>query len=70
MYAIDESTGGLTVSHKLLLPTKDYPGCPGPVTGNINTVDTEQITIKKIYNKILIYVYLIPLDACNILVED
>jgi len=33
VYAIDESTGGLTVSHKLILPTKDYPGCPGPVTG-------------------------------------
>jgi len=32
VYSIDESTGGLEVSHRLLLPTKDYPGCPGPVT--------------------------------------
>ena len=33
MYSIDESTGGLEISHRLVLPTKDYPGCPGPVTG-------------------------------------
>ena len=33
VYSIDETTGGLSVSHKLVLPTKDYPGCPGPVTG-------------------------------------
>jgi len=33
VYSIDETTGGLEISHKLILPTKDYPGCPGPVTG-------------------------------------
>ena len=33
VYSIDETTGGLSLSHKLILPTKDYPGCPGPVTG-------------------------------------
>jgi hypothetical protein len=33
VYSIDESTGGLEISHRLILPTKDYPGCPGPVTG-------------------------------------
>jgi len=32
VYCIDETTGGLVVSHHLVLPTKDYPGCPGPVT--------------------------------------
>ena len=33
VYSIDETTGGLEISHRLVLPTKDYPGCPGPVTG-------------------------------------
>ena len=32
VYCMDESTGGLGVSHRLVLPTKEYPGCPGPVT--------------------------------------
>ena len=32
VYAVDEMTGGLTVSHKLVLPTRDYPGNPGPVS--------------------------------------
>lgn len=32
MYAIDELTGGLAISHKLILPSRDYPGCPGAVT--------------------------------------
>ena len=25
-------TGGLVISHRLKLPTRDYPGCPGPVS--------------------------------------
>jgi len=32
VFCIDESTGGLELSHRLALPTRDYPGCPGPVT--------------------------------------
>ena len=32
VYAVDEMTGGLTVSHRLVLPTRDYPGNPGPVS--------------------------------------
>lgn len=31
IYTIDELTGGLELSHKLLLSAKDYPGAPGPV---------------------------------------
>ena len=26
VFSIDESTGGLEISHQLILPTKDYPG--------------------------------------------
>jgi len=32
VYFVDELTGGLVVSHKLALPARDYPGCPGSVT--------------------------------------
>lgn len=32
VYCIDESTGGLEVSHACVLSSKDYPGCPGSVT--------------------------------------
>ena len=32
VYAVDEMTGGLTISHRLILPTRDYPGNPGPVS--------------------------------------
>lgn len=28
---MDESTGGLEVSHNCILSSKDYPGCPGAV---------------------------------------
>ncbi|GLH13764.1 Guanine nucleotide exchange factor subunit Rich [Gryllus bimaculatus] len=31
VYCIDESTGGLEVSHHIVLLSKDYPGLPGPV---------------------------------------
>ncbi|XP_047001163.1 guanine nucleotide exchange factor subunit Rich [Schistocerca americana] len=31
VYCIDESTGGLEVSHHIMLSNKDYPGLPGPV---------------------------------------
>jgi len=33
VYCIDESTGGLEVSHYIILSTKDYPGSPGCVQG-------------------------------------
>lgn len=29
---MDESTGGLEVSHNCILGSKDYPGCPGAVS--------------------------------------
>ena len=32
VYNVDEMTGGLVISHRLRLPTRDYPGCPGPVS--------------------------------------
>ena len=32
VYCVDEMTGGLTVSHRLILPTRDYPGNPGPIS--------------------------------------
>lgn len=32
VYYIDESTGGLEVSHNCVLSSKDYPGCPGTVS--------------------------------------
>lgn len=32
VYSVDEMTGGLVISHKLKLPTRDYPGNPGPVS--------------------------------------
>lgn len=28
---VDETTGGLEVTHQLVLSSKDYPGCPGKV---------------------------------------
>uniref|UniRef100_A0A182PVQ3 Protein RIC1 homolog n=1 Tax=Anopheles epiroticus TaxID=199890 RepID=A0A182PVQ3_9DIPT len=31
MYVIDDLTGGLELSHRLLLSAKDFPGSPGPV---------------------------------------
>ncbi|XP_031329698.1 guanine nucleotide exchange factor subunit Rich isoform X2 [Photinus pyralis] len=31
VYYIDESTGGLELSHHCILSSKDYPGCPGVV---------------------------------------
>lgn len=31
VYYVDESTGGLEVSHQCVLSSKDYPGCPGHV---------------------------------------
>ncbi|CAH0551725.1 unnamed protein product [Brassicogethes aeneus] len=31
VYCVDESTGGLEVSHNCVLGSKDYPGCPGAV---------------------------------------
>lgn len=31
MYTIDDLTGGLELSHRLLLSAKDYPGAPGLV---------------------------------------
>ncbi|XP_063238684.1 guanine nucleotide exchange factor subunit Rich [Bacillus rossius redtenbacheri] len=31
-YCIDESTGGLEVSHHMVLSSRDYPGAPGAVT--------------------------------------
>ena len=32
VYNVDDITGGLVISHRLRLPTRDYPGCPGPVS--------------------------------------
>ncbi|KAK9744460.1 RIC1 [Popillia japonica] len=32
VYQVDETTGGLVVSHHCVLSSKDYPGCPGAVT--------------------------------------
>lgn len=32
VYYVDESTGGLEVSHCCVLSSKDYPGYPGSVT--------------------------------------
>ncbi|ERL90008.1 hypothetical protein D910_07366, partial [Dendroctonus ponderosae] len=34
VYYVDDSTGGLEVSHNCILSSKDYPGCPGAV-GNV-----------------------------------
>lgn len=31
VYCVDESTGGLEISHNCVLSSKDYPGCPGTV---------------------------------------
>lgn len=31
VFTIDEATGGLELSHTLLLSSKDFPGDPGPV---------------------------------------
>nr|XP_023020683.1 guanine nucleotide exchange factor subunit Rich [Leptinotarsa decemlineata] len=32
VYCVDESTGGLEISHNCVLSSKDYPGCPGTVS--------------------------------------
>ena len=45
VYCIDETTGGLVVSHHLVLPTKDYPGCPGPVTSLKWTPDSTTLAL-------------------------
>jgi len=45
VYSIDESTGGLELSHHLILPTKDYPGCPGPVTAMKWTPDSTSLVL-------------------------
>ncbi|XP_030754447.1 guanine nucleotide exchange factor subunit Rich isoform X2 [Sitophilus oryzae] len=39
VYYVDDSTGGLEVSHNCLLSSKDYPGCPGSVGNVIWTPD-------------------------------
>ncbi|XP_060529369.1 guanine nucleotide exchange factor subunit Rich-like isoform X1 [Cylas formicarius] len=31
IYYVDDSTGGLEISHSCILSSKDYPGCPGPI---------------------------------------
>ncbi|XP_026289117.1 guanine nucleotide exchange factor subunit Rich isoform X1 [Frankliniella occidentalis] len=31
VYCVDETTGGLEVTHQIVLSPKDYPGCPGRV---------------------------------------
>jgi hypothetical protein len=45
VYSIDDVTGGLEVSHHLLLPTKDYPGCPGAVTSLRWTPDSTSLAL-------------------------
>ncbi len=32
VYTMDELTGGLALIHRLVLRTRDFPGCPGEVT--------------------------------------
>ncbi|KAL3288874.1 hypothetical protein HHI36_003320, partial [Cryptolaemus montrouzieri] len=39
VYHVDESTGGLEVSHNCLLSTKDYPGDPGKINNLLWTPD-------------------------------
>lgn len=39
VYYIDESTGGLEMSHNCVLSSKDYPGCPGAVDNVLWTPD-------------------------------
>ena len=34
VFGIDEMSGGLALSHKLVLKTRDYPGNPGEVTSD------------------------------------
>lgn len=31
VFTIDEATGGLELSHTMVLSSKDFPGDPGPV---------------------------------------
>jgi RAB6A-GEF complex partner protein 1 len=31
VFSIDETSGGLILSHRLQLSSRDFPGCPGPV---------------------------------------
>ncbi|KAG5887614.1 hypothetical protein JTB14_002623 [Gonioctena quinquepunctata] len=39
VYCVDESTGGLEISHNCVLSSKDYPGCPGTVSNVLWTPD-------------------------------
>ncbi|XP_074042541.1 guanine nucleotide exchange factor subunit Rich isoform X2 [Leptinotarsa decemlineata] len=39
VYCVDESTGGLEISHNCVLSSKDYPGCPGTVSKVLWTPD-------------------------------
>ncbi|KAJ8926000.1 hypothetical protein NQ315_009855 [Exocentrus adspersus] len=39
VYYVDESTGGLEISHNCVLSSKDYPGCPGVVNRVLWTPD-------------------------------
>ncbi|XP_076267797.1 guanine nucleotide exchange factor subunit Rich isoform X2 [Rhynchophorus ferrugineus] len=39
VYYVDDSTGGLEVSHNCVLSSKDYPGCPGAVANVLWTPD-------------------------------
>lgn len=39
VYSVDESTGGLEISHNCVLSSKDYPGCPGAVDNVLWTPD-------------------------------
>lgn len=39
VYCVDESTGGLEISHNCVLSSKDYPGCPGAVENILWTPD-------------------------------
>ena len=45
VFCIDESTGGLEMSHRLCLPTREYPGCPGPVTALRWTPDSTSLAM-------------------------
>ena len=37
VYNVDEMTGGLVISHRLKLPTRDYPGMCSP-KGQLNFI--------------------------------
>lgn len=40
VYHVDESTGGLEISHNCQLSTKDYPGYPGEINNMLWTPDS------------------------------